>query len=64
MDKPWLKVTDWQCFVLNSLEPHQAAISGLRPFDRKACTGMVSATEQGLALHAVRQRELGNQSTY
>ncbi|MDQ3763039.1 MAG: hypothetical protein M3460_15740 [Actinomycetota bacterium] len=31
MGKPWLKTTDWECFVLNSLEPGQAAISGLRP---------------------------------
>ncbi len=31
MDKEWLHATDWQCFVLNSLEPSRAAISGLRP---------------------------------
>ena len=31
MGKPWLKATDWQYFVLNSLGPFPAAISGLRP---------------------------------
>ncbi len=31
MDKAWLEGTDWQVFVLRSLEPQRAAVSGLRP---------------------------------
>jgi hypothetical protein len=31
MDKKWLETTDWQMFVLRSLEPQQGAVSGLRP---------------------------------
>lgn len=31
MDKRWLAGTDWQLIALRSLEPRQAAVSGLRP---------------------------------
>ncbi|GAA2263660.1 hypothetical protein GCM10010430_55290 [Kitasatospora cystarginea] len=31
MDKRWLEATDWQLFVLRSLEPKLGGISGLRP---------------------------------
>jgi hypothetical protein len=31
MGKAWIEGTDWQEFVLRSLEPHLAATSGLRP---------------------------------
>lgn len=31
MDQAWLEGTDWQVFVLRSLEPQRGAVSGLRP---------------------------------